>query len=224
MANRRKLPDDETVLQLLESGKTKQQVLDLYGGGSLKYVLERHWERWLKIKGSRKKKPLRWNKKEKRKAFRVFQECDSIKETAKTMNTGTRMIRKILYEFGVPRIDEQSGNGNPSWKGGRIFDAEGYVLVKMRKHPNANSLGYVREHRLVMEEYIGRYLKRNEVVHHRNKKRADNRIENLRLFSGNGKHLKHELTGKKKKMTKEGRKRISEAVKRRWRLSRSRKA
>lgn len=75
------------------------------------------------------------------------------------------------------------GSKNPRWKGGKKIDKDGYILVKRRDHPFANASGYVYEHRLVMEEIIGRYLTRSEDVHHINHDRLDNRIENLQLLT-----------------------------------------
>jgi hypothetical protein len=68
----------------------------------------------------------------------------------------------------------------------------GYVLVRRPEHPDANARGYVREHRLVMEQLCGRPLKHREVVHHRDGDRARNTRDNLVLFASQRDHLAYE--------------------------------
>jgi hypothetical protein len=58
----------------------------------------------------------------------------------------------------------------------------GYIKVSKPDHPKADSKGYVHEHVLVMEASLGRYLLPNEVPHHVNEIKHDNRIENLELM------------------------------------------
>lgn len=60
----------------------------------------------------------------------------------------------------------------------------GYIVVLCKQHPNATKQGTVAEHRLVMEESLGRYLTSYETVHHINGIKDDNRIENLQLRTG----------------------------------------
>jgi hypothetical protein len=64
----------------------------------------------------------------------------------------------------------------------RKTDGFGYILIYKPVHPNA-SRGFVREHRLVMEDVLGRLLTRDEVVHHINNDPSDNRPENLEVAS-----------------------------------------
>lgn len=83
-----------------------------------------------------------------------------------------------------------------NWKGGKYMDKRGYIHVKKPNHPYSDMNGYVREHRLVIEEYLSRYLEPSEVVHHKNGVKNDNRIENLELFSSSGNHISIERLGK----------------------------
>jgi len=76
----------------------------------------------------------------------------------------------------------QKGSNNPAWKGGRRVD-EGYVFIYMPDHPNAKSNGYVREHTLIMSNYLGRPLEKGENIHHKNGVKDDNRLQNLELWS-----------------------------------------
>jgi hypothetical protein len=57
------------------------------------------------------------------------------------------------------------------------------VLAYVPEHPKAHRDGYLQLHVVLMEQCIGRYLEDDEVVHHINHKRDDNRIENLLLMN-----------------------------------------
>lgn len=82
----------------------------------------------------------------------------------------------------------RKGDKHPRWKGGRRKAGE-YIFLYAPDHPNAKpGKPYVQEHRLVMEKHLGRYLAPNEVIHHLNGVKDDNRIENLQLVQ-RGKHV-----------------------------------
>lgn len=88
------------------------------------------------------------------------------------------------YIMGHHLIGRKSHNSH----GGRMKNNKGYWLVYIPEHPYCNNNGYVFEHRLVMENRLGRYLIPNELVHHLNGKPYDNRIENLQLINSKGEH------------------------------------
>ena len=80
------------------------------------------------------------------------------------------------------------GKQSNNWKGGRVKIAGGYIALYKPDHPYSSKNGYILEHRYVMEQRIGRYLKKEERVHHINGILDDNRIENLLLFPSPGSH------------------------------------
>ncbi len=83
-----------------------------------------------------------------------------------------------------------------NWKGGRLIDKKGYVSLYKPSHPQSDKHGYIREHRLVMEQKLGRYLTKEEDVHHVNGIKSDNRIENLELMS-HGEHSRRTHLGRR---------------------------
>ena len=87
-----------------------------------------------------------------------------------------------------------TGDKHWNWKGGRMNHRSGYILIYSPDHPFRSKLGYVMEHRLVLEKKLGRYLKKGEIPHHINGIKYDNRPENIELVT-HDQHMKIHNTG-----------------------------
>lgn len=65
----------------------------------------------------------------------------------------------------------------------------GYILVYCPTHPKADKGGYIREHVLVAEAMVGRHLKDDEHVHHKDRNKKNNSPDNLQIVDPS-EHLK----------------------------------
>jgi hypothetical protein len=157
-----------------------------------------------------------WNAESRRSRFPLLNNKDLLAEEMKTKSfnqiarengctSGAVVYSAVKYGLHTPSAEasdhikaglnkafpngkkpEQAGN----WQGGTRSYPKGYVGTHSPDHPNATKEGYVMEHRLVMEKHLGRYLTKDEVVHHKNGRKDDNRIENLELVSDRGSHTR----------------------------------
>ncbi len=79
------------------------------------------------------------------------------------------------------------GEKASNWKGGRKLSSQGYMEIWLSPndpfYPMVGAKDYVKEHRLIVAKYLGRCLSKQEIVHHKNGIRYDNRIENLEMLS-----------------------------------------
>lgn len=116
-----------------------------------------------------------------------WEEGLSLRATAKRLGVSKPVISSIMRKAGMPIRSKEEGAHLAQWKGGRIRRNRGYVWVKLLPddpfYEMASDRGYVLEHRLVMARHLGRPLRPDEIVHHKNGVTDDNRIENLELLT-----------------------------------------
>jgi hypothetical protein len=116
----------------------------------------------------------------------------SAREVARLLNISRDAVLQRMRYWQVQEhlpSGGQEGKRNGRWKGGRRINHDGYIQICSPNHPYRDARGYVFEHRLVMEKKLGRYLTAEEVVHHKDYDRKDNRIENLVLFPNQKAHI-----------------------------------
>ncbi|MCG2738915.1 MAG: HNH endonuclease, partial [Syntrophaceae bacterium] len=103
-------------------------------------------------------------------------------------------------KLNLPRylpITLRLGCDSPGWRHGRQLTCAGYALVPAPdKHPCKRKNGMILEHRLVMEQHLGRYLLPKEIVDHIDELHLHNSPENLCLFANSSEHLIFSLSGR----------------------------
>lgn len=116
-------------------------------------------------------------------------------EARKNMSRAS-LSRRHTEETKEKMRQSHLGKKNLMWNGGIMHCDRGYISIKAPNHPYCTKFGYVREHRLVVESCLKRFLKPTECTHHINKITNDNRPENLMAFRSYGAHTSFDKWGK----------------------------
>ena len=93
---------------------------------------------------------------------------------------------RAKMRIGVKKQNRKKGELANNWRGGVFKRKDSYVFVYVNGK-------YQRQHRVLVEEHLGRSLRANEFIHHINFDKHDNRLENLYLFRNRANHVKYHL-------------------------------
>jgi hypothetical protein len=129
----------------------------------------------------------------------LYEQADSLSALARELNRPRHELEYLFRKNNIPlrrtgfksprTVPIPKGDEHYNWKRG-FYETSGYVFEYAPEHPASQTRkGYVPQHRLVMEKHLGRFLKSDELVHHINGNKKDNRLENLKLLS-RSKHIK----------------------------------
>lgn len=103
-------------------------------------------------------------------------------------------LKKITYSGAGNHQYGLKGSMNSSWKSDEKISVYGYRLIRCLDHPFKNGDDFVFEHRLVAEKYLlndensieingKRYLRPELVVHHIDKNKLNNSVDNLVIMT-----------------------------------------
>jgi transposase len=104
----------------------------------------------------------------------------STREIGKILGHSHDYVSDKLKEIGITvddRLTALQSERNPSWKNGKTIRS-GYVQISSKTICAKRK----SEHQIVMENFIGRELRENEVVHHIDGNKTNNNINNLALM------------------------------------------
>lgn len=92
--------------------------------------------------------------------------------------------RKCFYKY--PHYWQREEN-HYLWKGGQI-KINGYIYILKKNRPKIGGK-YIKRSRLLIEKYIGRKLKRSEIIHHIDNNKTNDTINNIKIttISNHGK-------------------------------------
>ena len=123
--------------------------------------------------------------------LRKESEIKTLEEIAKELHCNMTIVQYWRNKFDIH--NKLNPWDRSEWKPKKLKRKDGYIRILLNKqdpyHRMADKAGHILEHRLVMAKHLGRCLETWEIIHHKNRIRDDNRIENLELIPSQNKHL-----------------------------------
>jgi DNA-binding CsgD family transcriptional regulator len=121
-------------------------------------------------------------------------------QVAATLGVHPSTVERLCSSLGLrtARTGPRAAERHFEWSGGRILAKHWYIEIFVPLHPLSKNSGYVSEHRLSLEVFLGRYLLPTEVVDHEDGHTQHNWPGNLRLYASNADHLRATLSGREK--------------------------
>jgi hypothetical protein len=114
----------------------------------------------------------------------IWTEKEKASMSEKYKGSGNPMYGKESWCKGKKRPD-MTGKKHPLYKRG-YWIGEGYKIIQGVVSTGGKK---IKEHRMIMENFIGRKLRDEEIIHHINGDKLDNRIENLQIVT-RSEHIK----------------------------------
>ena len=130
---------------------------------------------WLRNYGIKARDKSKMTDAEKKTVISMIKSGHSSREISEKVGYSDTSIRRFAKRNGLKITNK--------FHVGFVTTHNGYKMVRKPNHPNCDSKGYVREHRLVAEQKIGRYLNADEIVHHIDHDKFNNDPENLEVMT-----------------------------------------
>lgn len=116
-----------------------------------------------------------------------YEELGSLQKVADYFGVSKKLILNYMKRFDIQRNQRKPKQEKPkkidTFHKGYTISWNGYKMIYLPIHPHCDGKGYIREHILVMEKYLGRYLTEDEIVHHIDENKLNNDINNLKLMT-----------------------------------------
>jgi len=144
-------------------------------------------------------------------------DIDCLEQAKDNIDTGNIKIKKRVSAY-KDLIDKEAEKKEKKIVKG-WYKSLGYIFIKCSNHPFSNRRGYVREHRIVLEQWLRKhepdhpalieingikYLNSKWCVHHWNERKTDNRPENLEAAIPSVHNSLHKISELMKHLEKTG--------------------